>query len=139
MRSIIKELLSSTGYIINGILIIAGLFGAFYGLPKFIDSRVEQYVHTDEFLKKLSDNVRPSCIFDQKGAIIVDMGAMSHIENIEVSPTPKNEFPGRIIVHPNRYFSHAPLLSTIDPFIMNVSVERGTKFDLGLFGLLKGN
>lgn len=86
-------------------------------------------VHTDEFLRKLSDTVRPSCIFDQKGAILIDMGAMAHIENIQISPSQNNNFPDKIIVRPNRYLSHAPLLSTIDPFIMNVSVERGAKFD----------
>jgi hypothetical protein len=72
---------------------------------------------------------RIPCIFDQKGSVQVDMGAMAFIDSIEFSPLSSGDLPSKILVHPKRYLSNAPLLSTIDPFVLTVSSERGQKFD----------
>ena len=105
------------------------VIGAIYGFGVYIDSRVEQYVRSDAFLKRLSDAVRPSCVFDQQGAILVDMGAMNFIDGIDVAPLPEHDLPPKMVVHPKRYLANAPILGTLDPFSMSVSAERGPKFD----------
>lgn len=86
-------------------------------------------MRSDAFLKRVSDAVRPSCVFDQQGAILVDMGAMNFIDGIDVAPLPKDDLPPKIVVHPKRYLANAPILTTLDPFSMSISAERGTKFD----------
>jgi hypothetical protein len=108
---------------------LVAVIGAIYGFGLYVDSRVEQHVRSDAFLKKLADAVRPSCVFDQQGAILVDMGAMKFIDSIDVAPLPENDLPPKIVIHPNRYLANAPILTTLDPFSISVSTERGRKFD----------
>ena len=108
---------------------LAAIIGAIYGFGAYIDWRVEKHVSSDLFLKRLADVVRPSCVFDQQGAILVDMGAMNFIDSIDVAPLPEYDLPPKIVVHPKRYLANAPILTTLDPFSISVSAERGPKFD----------
>lgn len=117
------------GRAVSAFLGVAALIAAIYGFGVYVDSRVERLVHDEAFLKRLSVSVRPSCIFDQKGSIVVEMGAMDYIDSIDVTADPNGDFPSTITVHPKHYMAHAPLLSTVDPFVMTVSAERGAKFD----------
>ena len=57
------------------------------------------------------------------------MGAMNFIDGIDLAPLPEFDLPPKIVVHPKRYLANAPILSTLDPFSMSVSAERGPKFD----------
>lgn len=115
----------------TAIAVIAGagaLIGTIYGFTAFIDSRIERVVTTDAFLSKVASRVRPSCIFNQKGSILADMGAMAVIENISLTNY-SGALPTIIIVTPNRYLANAPILSTIDPFTLTVTEERGNKYE----------
>jgi hypothetical protein len=110
-------------------LALAAIIGAIYAFGAYIDWRVEKHVGSDAFLKRLAGVVRPSCVFDQQGAILVDMGAMNFIDSIEVAPLPEGDLPPKIVIHAKRYLANAPMLTTLDPFSMSVSAERGPKFD----------
>jgi hypothetical protein len=70
------------GLIIAVFMGLAAVIGTIYGFGVYIDSRVERHVSSDAFLKRLADAIRPSCVFDQQGAILVDMGAMKFIDSI---------------------------------------------------------
>jgi hypothetical protein len=117
------------GLIIAVFMGLAAVIGTIYGFGVYIYSRVERHVSSDAFLKRLADAIRPSCVFDQQGAILVDMGAMKFIDSIDVAPLPENDLPPKIVIHPRRYLANAPILTTLDPFVMSVSAERGPKFD----------
>ena len=110
---------------------IVGALVSLFGFNYYVDYRIERLTQNPEFLRKLSDTVRPSCIFNNKGSVLVDRGAMSHLDGIDVlQPIKSSEAPPKIVVHPKRPFARAPLLWTTSPVVMQVlSVERGTKFD----------
>jgi len=86
---------------------LATIIGIIYGFGAYVDYRVDKKVQSEDFLRRLSDSVRPSCIFDEKGSVLVDMGAMNFIDSIELSST--NGLPEKIIVHPKHYLANAPI------------------------------
>lgn len=112
----------------TAIVSLGAIIGTVYGFTAFIDARIERITATDDFLSKVASRVRPSCIFNHKGSILADMGAMEIIENISMTNYNK-ALPGTIIVTPRKYLANAPILSTIDPFTLNVVEERGNKYD----------
>jgi hypothetical protein len=104
------------------------LIGTIYGFTAFVDARIERITSGDAFMDKVASRVRPSVVFNQRGSILADMGAMDVIENITLTNY-STALPGTIIITPKRFLAHAPILSTIDPFTLNVLEERGNKFD----------
>ena len=102
---------------------------AFYGVLLFIDKRIENRIRDDGFLRKLASALRPSVIFDHKGAILVDQGAMHFIESIDVEPDKNDLYPKQIVVHSKQHLSYAPLLMPLDSDMANISTSRGKKYD----------
>jgi hypothetical protein len=110
------------------------LLGCYSTLQVWIDARVRAVVGSDDYVRRIAFQVRPSVIFDSNGAILIDQGAMEDIENIEVVPRADGQgvlknFPLKIIVHPKKYLAHAPLLSCIGPVLVVIEPVRGKKFD----------
>ena len=68
-------------FVIAGISII----GSIYGFAKFIDSRISKKLEDAEFVKGIAQLLRPYAIFNEKEEVIVDRGAMSFIEDIEIT------------------------------------------------------
>ena len=97
---------------------IAAVVVAVYGFNVYVDSRVEKAVMDETFLRKLSARVRPYCIFNEKGAILVDGGAMDFLDSIDAGKIPDGMVPEKLVVTPKRYMSHAPLISLLDSAIL---------------------
>ncbi|MCG6535991.1 MAG: hypothetical protein L7F78_15130 [Syntrophales bacterium LBB04] len=99
---------------------------AYHGLNSYIDSRIESKIHNTDYLKKLSRSVRPSLVFDEKGSILADMGAVPFISNISVSKTAKGSI--KIVISPAEYLAIEPMLEALDDQY-TIRAERGEKFD----------
>lgn len=105
---------------------IVFLVAAYHGLNSYLDSRIDSKINNADFLKKLARSVRPSLVFDEKGSIVADMGAVPFVNNISVSKGPKDSF--KIVVSPVEYLGVEPVLEALDDNY-TIRAERGQKFD----------
>jgi len=119
-----------TGTILKVVYAVVGaiffLFAAYHGLNSYLDARVEMRINNADFLKKLARSVRPSLVFDEKGSIVADMGAVSFIDKISVSKDAKDTL--EIVVSPLEYLGMEPVLEALDDEY-TIHAERGQKFD----------
>jgi len=116
--------------IITTIAGLAAIIGAFYGVLFFIDKRIENRIRDDGFLRKLASALRPTVIFNHKGSILVDQGAMHYIETIDIELDKEPPYPKQIIIHAVKHLPYAPLLTPLDGGgISNISISRGKKYD----------
>ena len=79
--------------------------------------------------RKIASVLHPTVIFDHKGSILIDQGAMRFIESIKVEASKNPPYPERIIVSPKKHLAQAPLLTLLDADMANVEADRGTKYD----------
>jgi hypothetical protein len=105
------------------------VIAALYGGLLFIDKRIENRIRDDAFLRKLASALRPSVIFDHKGSVLIDQGAMRFIEAIDVELDKQGPYPKRIVIHPTQHLSYAPLLTPLESDLANISTSRGNKHD----------
>jgi hypothetical protein len=105
---------------------IVFLVAAYHGLNSYLDSRIDSKINNADFLKKLARSVRPPLVFDEKGSIVADMGAVPFVNNISVSKGPKDSF--KIVVSPVEYLGVEPVLEALDDNY-TIRAERGQKFD----------
>lgn len=110
-------------FVIAGISII----GSIYGFAKFIDSRISKKLGDAEFVKGIAQLLRPYAIFNEKGEVIVDRGAMSFIEGIEI--TMDGELPKEITLELKEHKATAPVLLSLDNDMCTIKERRGKKFD----------
>ena len=92
--------------------IIAVVLGI-YGVIAFVRSEAQNAVLNEKFLATLAARVRPSCIFDSRGAIEADLGAGDYVEDIQVIPVPQI-FGFEIVIKTKRHLAYAPLVTGID-------------------------
>jgi hypothetical protein len=115
---------------LKGVYTVVGaivfLFTAYHGLNSYIDSRIGSQINNPDFLKRLARGVRPSLVFDEKGSILADMGAVAYVSNISVSKGPKDSL--KITVSPVEYLGIEPVLEALDDQY-TIRAERGQKFD----------
>ena len=115
--------------------VVAAVIAGVYGVVAFVDSRIERRITDDDTLSKIASLVRPSCIFDERGSILYDSGAMQYIESLtlEGAKTEKekleNALPLKITLRPKKFLKDAPILSAVDAYTLTVKVEQGEKFD----------
>lgn len=107
------------------------LVGGIYGLTSFIDSRIKSVVTDESYVRRIASEVRPSVIFDSKGSILFDQGAMRYLDEIEVVGGTNflQNFPVRIVLKPKQYLPQPPLLTCLEDISLVVKPERGPKFD----------
>jgi hypothetical protein len=103
----------------------AALFAIVRGFDYYVDQKMERLLSDESFLRKVSSKVRPSLIFDQKGSILVDQGALELIEKIEL-PENHGGLPSKVVVTPKKFLSHAPLLTPLDPYVIDARASRGS-------------
>ncbi len=108
------------------IVTISGVVGAIYGVLAFIDSRIENFVRQEQFIKKIASHVRPYVIFDAKESILADGGAMQYIENIDTVFNGDKELT-EIIVTPKVHLPIAPTLESLGE-VFAITSKRGKKF-----------
>jgi hypothetical protein len=114
--------------------VVAAVVGAFYGIVSFIDSRIEKKLTDETTLRRVASMVRPSCIFDEKGSVIFDSGAMQAVESINLQFTDKKDeflskLPRIITVKFNKHLAYPPILSVLDSYEVYVGEERGPMFE----------
>jgi hypothetical protein len=115
---------------VSSFLVVVGALGAIasflYGIQAFIDGRVKAAIQDPAFISQLSRNLRPSVVFDSRGSILADLGAMQHINDIRV--VAKKDAPIEITVSPMESFAVEPVLESLDARFVT-KAERGQKYD----------
>lgn len=109
--------------------IIALMFAVFLQLNSSIDKKIENKLKDGEFISKVAREVRlPFLIFDEEKSIIVDVGAMNHIDSIEIHKGERQEV-SEIIISPKKFMAVAPILESLDAQIEFENPIKGNKFD----------
>ena len=78
----------------------------------------------EKFLSTLAARVRPVCIFDSRGAIEADLGAMEYIDDIHVIPAPQI-YGYEVVIKAKRHLAYAPLVTGLDLDLFPQSATRG--------------
>ena len=132
----IKDTLrDSADLVVKAVVVITALASLIFGVPAFIDSRIDQRISNPDYIRQVASHVRPSLVFDATGSILIDLGAVQYIDNIttaDVHPigsAPQFRFPSEIIVSPKQHLVHPPRISSFDAVQFEVVVERGHRFD----------
>jgi len=124
-----KSKLTQVWGILQAIVVIASLIGAFYGLNSYIDTKIEKIVDDERFLNNIASRVSPYIIFDSNGSILLDGGGLQYIEKINILPEDDNIKQPKIIVTPKKYMNHAPLLTCMKLVHYALSIKRGKNTD----------
>lgn len=112
------------------VAIVAFMFAVFVHFNSSIDKKIETKFKDPEFIQMVVDKVRlPFVIFDENNSIIVDSGAMDHIEKILIKKEDRQEV-SEIIISPKKYLSIAPIIENLDANMAFENPIRGHKFDL---------
>ncbi|ODS32284.1 MAG: hypothetical protein SCARUB_02586 [Candidatus Scalindua rubra] len=117
-------------------VVIIALFGGYYAVNNFVDKKIEKAVadvdakiqasvNSEEFVKKAQAGVRPFLIFDARGKVLIDLGALEYIDPPVVVSTEGNPIPEKVIVTPKAYMAHAPLITGIDQVGAVAKATRG--------------
>ena len=113
--------------------LIIGALAVYFPMLSLIETLIEAKLNDEKFMGNLVANIRPSVVFDHRGSIIANMGALEHLGEIHVKigeNTPYRErIPEQIIISPNKFLSVPPLLESLD-VVINTTIERGPKFDI---------
>lgn len=96
----------------------------------------EEKIADDSKLREFAELARPACIFDERGAVIFDTGAMQTINGIEVERPAKeagarmkDNLPRKIVVRTKKRLGQAPLLTMADGYQVAVSIERRSELE----------
>jgi hypothetical protein len=116
-------------FVLEIILAVIALIGSIYGFVKFIDSRIKKKLKDSEFVKHVIQLLRPYAIFNEKGEIIVDRGALSFIEDIEILLSEKEKLPQKITIKLKEHNATAPILLSLDNDMCTIKESRGKKFE----------
>lgn len=100
--------------VIEPIAVVVGIVGGILVIGASIDTKIEAKINEEEYLSKLSKNLRPFIIFDDTKKIIYDHGALSFIDTLSVEMDEKTGYP-KIHVKFKRYFSAPPILQCLGP------------------------
>ena len=113
-------------FVLKFVIVGISIVGSIYGFAKFIDSRISKKLGDAEFVKGIAQLLRPYAIFNEKGEIIVDRGAMSFIEDIEISMD--RQLPKEITLKLKEHKATAPVLLSLDNDMCTIKEKRGKKF-----------
>lgn len=108
----------------NTITVIAGLLivvGFWISAANYIDDKIEKKITDERYIKNLAQVLRPFAIFDEKGVIKYDHGALNYIKDIK---TDCNIGEKVIIVTTTKYLKTAPLIAYYGPFGMSFNSEQ---------------
>ena len=108
---------------------IVVLIGIIWGFNVYVDSRVEKIVTDEGFLRKVSQRVRPYCILDGKGAVLVDGGALAFIDKLRFDTPTNGERPEKVVLTPKEFLPNAPLFTCIDDSSYHLLPSRGQFID----------
>jgi len=90
-----------------------------------IRSAARDAVTEDKFLGELAAQVRPSCIFDSKEAVLADFGANDLIESIKVKEAPQI-YGFEITIRFKKHLANEPIINGLNVNLYPESVTRGS-------------
>ncbi len=97
---------------LSAIAILLTIGSLLWAMSNYLEHKIKTITNEDEFINKIASRVRPSMIFDDKGAIHVDQGAMQFLEKIEVDHN-KGEDIVYINIFPKKHLAYAPLIQAL--------------------------
>ena len=120
---------------------LAGFFvvmiGLVVGFNNYLDWKIDQKLSDEALLRKIGMTARPFCIFNSKGGIRFDSGAMQFIGDpskpgkdcFDFADFTKEGFPQQITVHFNHLFTYAPILTVTGMGLTSTSAKQGSGYD----------
>jgi len=109
--------------------------GMFWGAVRYVDRSIGHGPANEAALRRAADLFPSSCVFDGRGRVLWDSGAMRHVEAVACEPAERGRGaaapgpPVRITVKCKRPRPYPPLLSVIGPCDAAVSVRCLRKLD----------
>jgi hypothetical protein len=94
----------------------------------WVHSEAKDAVLDEKFLATLSARVRPTCIFNSRGAIEADAGAAEYIEDIRVIQAPQI-YGYEVVIKAKRHLAYPPMVSGLDVALFPQSETRGKMHD----------
>ncbi len=76
----LNEFIKQNTYVLGLFGFIATIVGLFITADNYLDSKIEQKITDTAYLKKLSNQLRPFLIFNDKGIVTFDHGANEKIK-----------------------------------------------------------
>ena len=110
-----------------------GIIGELFGFMAYMDinSKIDSAINNPDYIKKVSREIRPYIIFDDKNSIIFDGGGSNYIDNVEFTSVPNYDSftSGALKITPKLFLNEAPLLNKLG--LQNFVYEkfRGKKND----------
>ena len=105
---------------------IAALVSIVYGFKKYVESLVTKKLESGETIDRISRLIRPSVIFDNKGVILADLGAMEYLKSLDLAYDDKiQELPIRVEVKCKKFLALPPLLTSLDNYSYLEKSTRG--------------
>jgi hypothetical protein len=103
--------------------LVIGLGSAYLWFEAKITTSAKQAVLGEDFLKTLAQHVRPTCVFDSRGTIEVDLGTADYIDRIAVTLQPA-AYGMDITLDCKKHLAYAPLITCLNSGISTVEVIR---------------
>lgn len=117
----------------HGLAVLIGFMaGAIWGAKAWVERTAHNAVLDEQFLTTLAARVRPVCIFDNRGAIEADLGAMEYIEDIRVIPDPQ-VYGFQVVIEAKRHLAYAPLVTGLDLDLYPQTATRGPRHAWSIF------
>ncbi len=104
----------STITVISGFLIVVTFF---ITADDYINTRIEEKITDETYINNLALVLRPFALFDQKGVIQYDHGAVRYIKEIDIEE--KGYRVKSVVITTREYLKNPPILQYKDEIMMN--------------------
>lgn len=115
----LNEFIKQNTYVFGFLSFIATVAGLFIAADSYLDTKIEHKITDTDYIKKLSNRLRPFLIFNNKGIVTFDHGAIENIKKIEVNLKDEN-----IIIETSHFLQNAPFINTFGADTFSFEVER---------------
>lgn len=95
----------------------------------YVRKLVEDTVTDERYLRKLSERVRPHAILDGKGSVLVNGGALAHLDGHPQFTPANGLLPEKVVITPRDVLSQPPLFSSLDDSTLFYIADRGQGLD----------
>ena len=78
----LNDLIKENTYVLKLAGSILGIIVLFISVDSYLDNKIEQKITDTDYIKNLSNKLRPFLLFDEQGVVTFDHGAYEKIKNI---------------------------------------------------------
>lgn len=103
--------------------LVIGSVSTYFWFDARVTTAAREAVLNEEFLSRLAKSVRPTCVFDSKGTIEVNLGADDYIDHIAISLQPA-AYGMDITLDCRKHLAYAPLITCLNSGLSTVEVIR---------------